>query len=102
MKQQDIDKLVQEKLHLRTKRANIKTRNKRTSNFLNPKSSITIGMVAKYAQLQDSYLSVTESLHHAGAHFKTKIHIHRVQAEHFTKPEVIEKIIADIDGILIP
>lgn len=43
-----------------------------------PTNTISICMVGKYTSLQDSYLSVTEALKHAGASKQLKIHIHYV------------------------
>lgn len=61
-------------------------------------------MVGKYAELQDSYLSVIEALKHAGAHHKTRIHINRILAEEFEKTKKIQAMFDQklIDGILIP
>ncbi len=104
LKNQDVDKLVQKRLSLKIKTAKLKERNQRTRDFLQPKQSVTIGMVGIYAELQDSYLSVIEALKHAGAHHKTKININRILAEEFEKNKKIEAMFDQqlIDGLLIP
>lgn len=101
-RQQKLDELIQKKLHLKYRKPNLKKRNERVRDFLNPKKSVTIGIVAKYAQLHDSYLSVIESLKHAGAAHKTQIKLHRIQAEQFEDSKERVKIMKTIDGLLIP
>ena len=101
-KQHQVHKIIAKRLWLSQKKPNITTWNKRCNDFLHPKTSITIAMIAKYAQIKDSYFSVIEALKHAWAFFKTKVDIHYVQAEHFGKEHVMHKIMHDVDGILIP
>ncbi len=62
---------------------------------------VRIGLVGKYVQLQDAYLSVVESLKHAGFHHGAKVEIDWIQAED------VEGLLAagrlgDLDGIVIP
>jgi len=104
LKNQNVDKLIQKRLWLKVKSAKLKERNQRTRNFLHPKKSVTIGMVGKYAELQDSYLSVIEALKHAWAYHKTKININRILAEEFEKTKKIEAMFDQhlIHGLLIP
>lgn len=104
LEQQKVTRLVQKRLLLKVKKPHLKERNQRTHNFLHPKKSVTIGMVGKYAELHDSYLSVLEALKHAGAYHKTKINIHRILAEEFNHTKKINILIDQgiIDGLLIP
>ena len=62
---------------------------------------VRIGLIGKYVQLQDAYLSVVESLKHAGFHHGAKVEIVWIQAED------VEGLLADdrmttLDGIVIP
>jgi CTP synthase len=64
-------------------------------------SPVRIGLIGKYVDLHDAYLSVAESLRHAGFHHKAKVEIVWVQAEE------VEGLLADdrmasLDGIVIP
>lgn len=61
-------------------------------------NTISICMVGKYTSLQDSYLSVTEALKHAGASQQLKIHIHYVDVtdpDYHINPNCF-------DGFIIP
>ena len=64
-------------------------------------SPVRIGLIGKYVDLQDAYLSVVESLKHAGFHHGAKIEIDWIQAEE------VEGLLATgrlshLDGIVIP
>jgi CTP synthase len=62
---------------------------------------VRIGLIGKYVELQDAYLSVVESLKHAGFHHSAKVEIDWIQAED------VEGLLASgrldsLDGIVIP
>jgi CTP synthase len=62
---------------------------------------VRIGLIGKYVALPDAYLSVTESIKHAGFHHGAKIELEWIQAEE------VEGLLAagrlsDLDGIVIP
>ena len=62
---------------------------------------VTIGIVGKYVKLEDSYLSVTESLHHAGFANNVKVNVKYIDCETVTK-ENAENILGELDGIIVP
>jgi len=67
----------------------------------NTQKEITIGLVGKYVQLHDAYLSVAEALHHAGYFYGTNVKIQWIDSEHITE-ENCEEMLKDMDGILVP
>ncbi len=65
------------------------------------KGSVRVGLIGKYVTLIDAYLSVVESLNHAGIHAGTNVEIDWIQAED------VEGLLAagrlkDLDGIVVP
>jgi CTP synthase len=62
---------------------------------------VKIGLIGKYVDYQDAYLSVAESLRHAGFHHGAKVEIDWIQAEEVEGLLVGERL-HDLDGILIP
>ena len=66
----------------------------------NATDEVTIGLVGKYVQLQDAYLSITESLTHAGAYNNRKVKIVKVLSDNITN-ENVEKKLQKMDGIVI-
>ncbi|MGK2939513.1 MAG: CTP synthase [Solirubrobacteraceae bacterium] len=63
---------------------------------------VRIALVGKYVQLEDAYLSVSESLRHAGYMFGAGIEIDWVDSESLTDDVVALERLRDHDGILIP
>jgi CTP synthase len=63
--------------------------------------SVTIGLVGKYVQLHDAYLSVSEALKHAGYAHHHMIHIKWINAEEVHAGN-IQRYLKDCDGVLVP
>ncbi|OYW79993.1 MAG: hypothetical protein B7Z19_03960, partial [Polynucleobacter sp. 32-46-5] len=61
------------------------------------KKEITIGLVAKYIDNGDTYLSITEALKSAAWAKKSEVNIKWINAENVT-----DKDFADVDGVLVP
>ena len=67
------------------------------------KQEIEIALVGKYTDFPDTYLSVMESLRHAGYKCKTKININLIDAEKLEKENAdLSKIFVNSKGIIIP
>ena len=62
---------------------------------------VNIGLVGKYVQLHDAYLSVAEALRHAGYELNTHIKIHWIDSELLTG-ETCQQTLSGLDGILVP
>ena len=63
--------------------------------------SVTIGLIGKYVQLHDAYLSVAEALRHAGYSCGAQVDIRWINSETITK-ETVQEDLAGCDGIIIP
>ena len=64
-------------------------------------SPVRIGLIGKYVDLHDAYLSVIESLKHAGFHHGAKIEVVWIQAED-VEGLLADEAIGSLDGIVIP
>ena len=60
-----------------------------------------IGLVGKYIELHDAYLSVAEALRHAGYYYNTHIKIHWISSDGINNDNAKEKL-DGLDGIIIP
>ena len=69
--------------------------------LLNPKHKVRIGMVGKYVDLQDSYLSVNESLVHGGIRNDCEVEVVHIDAEDIER-DGTQAHLAQLDGILVP
>lgn len=63
--------------------------------------TVKIGLVGKYVELHDAYLSVSEALRHAGFYLDSFIDIKWIDSETVT-PETAENILGDLNGIIVP
>lgn len=78
---QNVDLLIQERLNLAPKKANMKERESIVQRHINPQQEINIWIAGKYTELKDTYLSVIESLEHAGINNTTNVKIKRIDTE---------------------
>ena len=62
---------------------------------------VIIGIVGKYVKLEDSYLSVIESLNHAGIENGVKVKVKLIDAEKITA-ENAKEMLAECKGIVVP
>ncbi|UFT98975.1 CTP synthase [Radiobacillus kanasensis] len=72
-----------------------------TEKVRNLTKTVTIGLVGKYVELPDAYISVVEALKHAGYQYDADIDIRWVNAEGVTE-ENVEDQLSGVDGILVP
>jgi CTP synthase len=76
-------------------------------NIISPKGEVDIAIVGKYIdignyKLEDSYISIKESLMHAGAHLSTKVNIFWIDSKEFEQQPEKVSTLKDFDGIIIP
>jgi len=62
---------------------------------------VTIALVGKYVELEDTYLSVREALKHAALHHGKRLNLFWVQSEQLTPDNVADQL-ANAQGILVP
>jgi CTP synthase len=67
----------------------------------NPRDEVTIGLVGKYVEYEDSYKSLKEALLHGGLAHQLKVNINWIEAEGVTGPGW-ERQLEGYDGILVP
>ena len=67
-----------------------------------PRHEVIIGLVGKYIDLPDAYLSVTEALRAGGFAQQTKVIIRWVPSDECETPEGAARMLSDVDGICVP
>ncbi|WP_438424605.1 CTP synthase [Aquimarina macrocephali] len=101
MLEEGLDKVVLKQLLLQDDdEPNLEKWNDFLQRHKNPKCQVTIGLIGKYVELQDSYKSILESFIHAGAENEVKVNVVSIHSEYITK-DTIENKIAHLDGILV-
>jgi CTP synthase len=100
MLEQGLDKVVLKKLALKSSVPDITQWNNFLTRHKNPKTEVTIGLIGKYVELQDSYKSILESFIHAGAENEVKVNIESIHSEYLNDDNIKLKL-SHLDGILV-
>ncbi|UOQ94980.1 CTP synthase [Halobacillus shinanisalinarum] len=98
---QKLDELTCQHFGLKTDPADMTEWNKLVDNVKNLKEKATIGLVGKYVELPDAYISVVEALKHAGYSYDTDVEVKWIDSEEVTEQNVRE-MLSDVDGVLVP
>ena len=67
-----------------------------------PAHEVTIGLVGKYIDLPDAYLSVTEAIRAGGFHNDCRVTIRWISSDECATPEGAARNLSDLDGICVP
>jgi len=93
--------VVCRELGIETKEPDLKEWTELVDKIKASDKEVCIGLVGKYTQLHDAYLSVAEALHHAGYALNAKVNINWIDSETITK-DTMDEILGNVDGIIIP
>ncbi len=99
---QKMDEIVLKQFELPTKRSNLKEWRNLIEVTDNLSKEIEISLVGKYIELHDAYISVIESLKHAGYKYDTKIKINWVDSGKLETISDLSKIFKNSKGIIVP
>ena len=98
-----VDTLVLRYLHLESKERDLKEWDELVHRIYNPKAEVTIGIVGKYVEYEDSYKSLKEALVHGALAHNLKLNLNWIEAEGLeTGGATYEDQLKDYDGILVP
>ena len=101
LQKERLDEIVCRKLGLDRPAADMTHWAAMVEDIKNAKKEVTIALVGKYVQLHDAYLSVEESLFHAGTACGAVVHIRWIDSETVTPENVAQKL-AGCSGVLVP
>ena len=97
-----LDDVVVEKLKLDVPPADLTEWKGVVSRIATRSKTCTIALVGKYVKLHDAYLSVMESLYHAGFENDSQVDIKWVESEDLIDQDACKEVFADVDGIIVP
>jgi CTP synthase len=101
MQEEELDKVVLEKLGLSNKsKPNLTNWIEFLDRLDHPTKEVTIGLIGKYVELKDSYKSISEAITHGGASNDCKVTVKWIHSEKLTKSN-IEHELKDLNGILV-
>ncbi len=101
LQEENIGKKVAEKMNLKTKK-DLNKWKKFVDRILNPGKEITIALAGKYTALGDSYVSILESLKHAGAENNCMVNIKWIGTEEFEENNKELSVLDKVDGLIVP
>jgi CTP synthase len=98
--EQDLDDIVIDKLRLDAAPTDLSEWRAVVAAKPNPEAVVDIGMVGKYVQIRDSYISLNESLMHGGIKTRTRVNIHYFESQDIERsgPSALQ----GMDAILVP
>ena len=97
-----LDDVVVKKLKLDVPPADLTEWKQVVSRIATRSRTCTIALVGKYVKLHDAYLSVMESLYHAGFENDSQVEIRWVESEDLTDQAACKEAFTDVDGIIVP
>lgn len=100
MLEEGLDSVVLGKLGLASRTPDLESWKAFLSRLKHPKNEITIGLIGKYVELQDSYKSILESFIHAGAANEVKVQVEAIHSEYLNKENIKLKL-SHLDGVLV-
>jgi CTP synthase len=97
--EQDLDDIVVDKLRLDAHPADLSEWRGVVIAKQNPEAVVDIGMVGKYVQVRDSYISLNEALMHGGIKTRTRVNVHYFESSDIERGGAA---LQKMDAILVP
>ncbi|MGA9770845.1 MAG: CTP synthase [Blastocatellia bacterium] len=99
---QGLDDMIVRKLHVTAGERELNRWSELVETIKKPDGTVTIGIVGKYVELEDSYKSLHEALVHGGVANRLKVQVRWVESEDLTEDANWEDRLRDLDAILVP
>ncbi|MFC0299571.1 CTP synthase [Virgibacillus soli] len=101
LQNQHLDQLVCDHLGLVCQEAKMDEWRELVERVQGLTKKVTIGLVGKYVELPDAYLSVVEALKHAGYVYDADIEVKWINSEQLDT-KTIDEALSEVDGIIVP
>ncbi len=102
LEEQNIAGVILNLLNVENRKADLKSWETLVEKIRNPKKTLKVGIAGKYTKLSDAYISVVESLKHAGYANDAKVDIKWINSEECVDEEVCKTLLKDIDAVVVP
>jgi CTP synthase len=100
---ESVDTLVLKYLHIEARDRDMQKWEELVHRVYNPKADVTIGIVGKYVEYEDSYKSLKEALVHGALAHNLKLQVNWIEAEGLEASErAAEEQLQGYDGLLVP
>jgi CTP synthase len=99
--QEGVDKLLLKYLHIESREPDLSRWTELVRRSYNPQDDVSIAIVGKYVEYEDSYKSLKEALVHGSLAHNLRLRVTWIEAEGLENPDY-EKQLEGFDGILVP
>ncbi len=99
--EQGVDDSILQALHIEAGPRNLDRWNAMLDRLRNPIGQVSIGLVGKYTEYEDSYKSLKEALLHGGLAHNLRVRIEWIESDKLLAPGALEQL-ESFDGILVP
>lgn len=99
--EEELDLRVLEKLALPIESVKLERWEELIERVTAPAQRVKIGLVGKYIELDDSYISIADAFVHAGAELNAGVDISLLSAEQLQR-DGTDRLLRDLDGVLVP
>ena len=102
LEEQNMAGEVLKRLNMLNRKPKLDSWVKLVERIKNPKKTFKIAIAGKYTKLSDAYISVVESLKHAGYQKEAQIEIKWIASDDCTDSKTTKEVMKDVDGVVIP
>ena len=102
LEEQNFASVVLSRLQTPDNEADLASWKKLVEKIKNPKKTFKIAIAGKYTKLSDAYISVVESLKHAGYAHEAQVEIKWIDAESCLDYAQAKETLKDVDGVVVP
>ena len=102
LEEQNFANVVLKLLQTEERDADLTNWRKLVERINHPEKTIKIGIAGKYTRLSDAYISVVESVKHAGYEHNAKVEIKWINSEDCVDGGKCKELLADVDGVIVP
>lgn len=101
--EQNVLDIIQSYFQLEKRAANLSDWNNAVENSRNASKEVNIGLVGKYAEGTDTYVSIVHALHHSAAKIGVKLNIVFIESTNIEDGKIeVADALKNIDGIVVP
>ena len=102
LEEQNLANVVLKLLQTPEKESDLESWKNLVERINHPERTLKIAIAGKYTKLSDAYISVVESIKHAGYEHSAKTEIKWINSEDCVDSKVCEELLKDVDGVIIP
>lgn len=102
LEEQNMAGVVLNMLRVENRPADLSNWKKLVENIKNPHAAVKVAIAGKYTKLSDAYISVVESLKHAGYADDVKVEIKWINSEECVDMKKCKELLSDVQAVVVP